>query len=467
MNESQKIALRLVVLVLIGSLLSFVPVANSVTEKTLKLQSAFSAEDYQEQAEILVSLAEETPWWKALWESAGDAAYLAGDYDLAKIAFTHADQEGILSDQGRLKLGEVFLEAGEQDSAEDIWQDLGNNLAAVEKLANLYEDQGNYTAAVEEWQTYLSLNDNESSVDLLYHFGLITAAHEPDQALVYLDQAIDTYPEAGVISEAIRGSLSEEPAYQFMTTGQALASISEWRLASHAFEQASNLRPDYLEPWAYWGEALQHLEDPSRDPLEVLEIALDVNDRSPLANMFLGLYWQREGSHITALDYFEKTEQAWPDHPDVYVEQGKSLAALGELEIAVEKFQQAIELNPLDGTYYSQLASFCVKYSYQVRELGLPAARLAVQFDDQDPEILDVMGQVLLDLGDEMNALKFFQRALEADLSYSPAYFHLGIVYSARENKELTIYFLQQVLLYSENLSLIDRAERLLSSYLP
>ena len=115
----------------------------------------------------------------------------------------------------------------------------------------------------------------------------------------------------------------------------------------------------------------------------------------------------------------------------------------------------------------SQLASFCIMYSYQVRELGLPAARLAVQFDDQDPEILDVMGQVLLDLGDEMNALKFFQRALEADLSYAPAYFHIGIIYSARENKELTIYYLQQVMLYSENLSLIDRAERLLASYLP
>ncbi len=467
MNESQKIALRLVLLVLIGSLLSFVPVANSVTEKTLKLQSAFSVEDYQEQAKILVSLAEETPWWKALWESAGDAAYLAGDYDLAKTAFTHADQNGTLSDQGRLKLGEVFLKVGEQESAEDIWQDLGNNPAAVEKLANLYEDQGNFAAAVEEWQTYLSLNENEGSVDLLYHFGLITAAHEPDQALVYLDQTIDTYSEAGVISEAIRGSLSEEPAYQFVTTGQALASINEWRLASHAFEQAANLRPDYLEAWAYWGEALQHLEDPSRDPLGVLEKALAVDDRSPLVNMFLGLYWQRKGAHDIALDYFGKAEQAWPEYPDVYVEQGRSLAALGELETAVEKFQQAIELNQLDGTYYSQLASFCITYSYQVRELGLPAARLAVQFDGQDPEVLDVMGQVLLDLDDEMNALKFFQRALDADSSYALAYFHLGIVYSARENSELTIYYLQKVILYSENLSLIDRAERLLSSYLP
>ena len=39
--------------------------------------------------------------------------------------------------------------------------------------------------------------------------------------------------------------------------------------------------------------------------------------------------------------------------------------------------------------------------------------------------------------------------------------------FSSRENKDLTVYYLQQVLYYSDNLSLIDRAERLISNYLP
>ena len=75
MTESLKITLRLAVLFLIGSLLSFVPTAYSVTEKTLNVQSAFNAENYREQAEILVSLAEELPWWKTLWENAGEIAF--------------------------------------------------------------------------------------------------------------------------------------------------------------------------------------------------------------------------------------------------------------------------------------------------------------------------------------------------------------------------------------------------------
>lgn len=467
MNESQKITLRLVLLVLIGSFIGFVPVANSVTEKILNLQSAFSEGNYREQAEIMASIAEENPWWKSLWESAGDAAYLAEDYQLARNAYQIADQKQTLSDQGQLKLGEVYLRVGEPDLAEAAWQDLNNNPAATKKLAVFYEGEGNYTAAIETWQTYLSISGDEESDDLLYHFGLLKAAHEPEGALVYLDQTADTYPEAEVISTAIRENISEEPAYQYVTTGQALASISQWRLASHAFEQAANLRPDYLESWAYWGEALQHLENPSQDPLNYLEKAQELDDLSPLVNMFLGLYWQREGSHDKALEYFGKAEQAWPDHPDVYVEQGKSLAALGELETAVEKYQQAIDLRPLDGKYYSQLAYFCISYSYQVKELALPAARLAVQLDDQNPEILDIMGQVLLNLDDEMNAINFFHRALDVDSSFAPAYFHLGIIYSSGENKDLTVYYLRQVLYYSDNLSLIDRAERLISNYLP
>ena len=74
MSDRWKITLRYLILIVVGSLLSFVPVSNSVTEKTLQVRSASSAGEYQEQAELLIQLAAENPWWKSLWESAGEAA---------------------------------------------------------------------------------------------------------------------------------------------------------------------------------------------------------------------------------------------------------------------------------------------------------------------------------------------------------------------------------------------------------
>jgi tetratricopeptide (TPR) repeat protein len=244
-----------------------------------------------------------------------------------------------------------------------------------------------------------------------------------------------------------------------------LALKNYWKYAAYAFQRAVKLRPDYQEAYLYWGEALQHLPDPGEDPLEILEHGLALDEKSPLGNLFLGLYWQREGSHDLALDFFQVSEEAWPDRADIYVEQGRSLGALGDLEKALGKFQKAIETDPDNGVYYRQLADFCVLYSYQVREIGLPAARLAVQYDNQDPANLDSMGQVLLALGDQMNASRFFHKALAVDPTFALASYHLGILYSSQENEDLAVYYLQQVLVHSTNPAIRDQAERLLLAY--
>ncbi|NQS92456.1 MAG: tetratricopeptide repeat protein [Chloroflexi bacterium] len=465
MNDRQKIALRLVLLVLVGSLIGFLPSAISVTQKGRNVQTALANGNYQEGAENLLDLAEANPWWRSLWEDAGDTAFRAGDYQLAKQSYERALEVRALSEDGQIQLGETYLLLGENESAEIIWQELSSSPVALRRLADTYEMQGEITRAVEVWHHYLTLSAENNTPDLIYYFGLLIAADTPPKALVYLDQSAEIYPGAGGIATAIRGSINEEPAYQFVSVGQALAAINHWNLASYAFEKATGLRPDYPEGWLYWGEALQHLENPPAEPLEVLETGFALDEDSPLANLFLGLYWQREGSHLTALGYFQLVETKWPDNSNVLIEQGKSLASLGELESALEKYQAAVELDPLDGRLFSQLAQFCVTYKYHVKESGLPAARIAVQLSPQDPVSLDVLGQVLLALDDEMNAVSLFQQALGKDPTYAPTYFHLGILYSVRDEKDLAVYYLQQVLTYSENPALLDQAERLLTSY--
>ncbi len=465
MNDRLKIALRFVVLILIGSLLSFAPSAISVTENTRKLRLAFAAEEYSTGAEILIDLAEQNPWWTSLLESAGNAAFLGTDYPMAKMAYEKALQGTDLSLEGQIKLGQTYLQLGELELAAETWESLEESVLALEELASLYETNGDISKAIEVWHKYLTKITDGSTPELIYHYGLLVAADTPPKSLPYLDQVREEYPEVEGISSAIRGAISEEPAYQYVTAGQALAAINQWNLAAYAFERATVLRQDYQEAWLYLGEALQHLDEFEDNILDALETGLALNEDSPLANLFLGLYWQRQGSHNTALDFFQVVEDLWPLNADVRVESGNSLAALGEMNSALEKYQEAIELDPLDGKYYNHLAEFCVNYDYQVKEIGLPASRIAVQFDPSDEIGLDILGQVLLALDDKLNAVKFFQMALESNPVYAPAHYHLGIYYSTFDDIERAAYYLQQALNHTENPALFDQAERLLSNY--
>lgn len=465
MNDRLKIALRFVALILIGSLLGFSPSAISVTENARKLRLAFAAEDYSSGAEILIALAEENPWWTSLWESAGNAAYLGSDFSTAKNAYEMALEKNDLSIEGQINLGQTYLQIGEQELAAETWQNLEESPQALKDLALLYERNGEITRAIEVWHRYLLQSGDGSTPDLIYHFGLLIAADTPPKSLPYLDQVREEYPEAAEIASAIRGTISEEPAYQYVTAGQALAAIDEWNLAGYAFDRAVVLRPDYQEAWLYLGEALQHLDGADDEVLDALETGWALNEESPMANLFLGLYWQRKGSHNTALDYFQVVQDLWPTNPDVRVETGKSLAALGELDAAFEKYQEAIDLDPLNGNYYNKLAEFCVLYEYQVKEIGLPMSRIAVQFKPADEVSLDIMGQVLLALDDTFNAVKFFQMALNSNPGYAPAHYHLGIYYSALNDIERAVFHLEQVLQSTKNPALLDQAERLLSNY--
>ena len=101
MNDRLKIVLRFVLLILIGSLIGFSPVAFSVTENARKVRLALAAEDYAAGAGLLTDLAEENPWWTSLWESAGNAAYHGEDYRMAKSAFEKALQLKDLSIAGQ------------------------------------------------------------------------------------------------------------------------------------------------------------------------------------------------------------------------------------------------------------------------------------------------------------------------------------------------------------------------------
>jgi len=70
-----------------------------------------------------------------------------------------------------------------------------------------------------------------------------------------------------------------------------------------------------------------------------------------------------------------------------------------------------------------------------------------------------------LALDDHQNASQFFLRALEIDPTFALSAYHLGILYSALSDIDLTVYYLGQVMIHSTNPAIRDQTERLLLTY--
>ena len=461
-----KILLRLAIILLLGLLLKIAPNPYAVTQDFHGIQTALAEDDFQTVAENLADIAERLPWRVDLWESAGNFAFRAGDKALARYAYEKADEADALSQAGTLSLGDVYLSGGEDALAEETWSILEDSPDALRRLSTLHKKEGDIPATITDLENLLALGNLPDEEEIRSQLGLLLAAHNPIEALPYLQAAEGASLPARALTQALSDIPADaEPAYMHIVAGQTLASLNEWNLAQHAFGQSVAAREDYAEAWAYLGEALQHSEGNDAEALESLQKALALDPDSFSANMFTALYWRRQGELNQALSYYETAAELEPDLPEVYVETGQTLAALGELSKAEAKYKEAVALAPQQAEYYHLLAQFCVQYHHKVRELGLPAARQGMWLNDQDPASWDVMGLVMLELEDEFNAERLFLRAIDLNPRYAMAHLHLGMVYLYQEENTRAYYHLNQALNFATNPAVIEHAVHLLGYF--
>lgn len=427
------------------------------------LDAAYRAGNPGRQAEAAARLAARQTWRVDLWETSARFALAAGEDQRAVDYFLKAQARGALSPQGQFTLGKTYVRLGSEKQAEAIWKDLPGHPGAVQSLAELYTRRGDYPAAVKYWKDYLALLDEPLPGSVEEEIGLVLAAHQPLEALDHLEAAAPASDRAARLADVLWEVREEDQAYQLLRSGQTLAALGEWRLAEYAMRRAVDLRTDYPEAWAYWGEALQHVETPDQDPERALNKALDLAPESPLVHMFYGLYLQRVDQHLQALEHFRAAEQGWSDHPEVYYEQGQSLAVLGDLEGAVERYQEAVEAFPENARVYQRLAEFTLEFHYRIQDLGLPAARRAAALAPGDPATLVTLGRIFLALEDSTSAVRVLYRALEIEPDAAAAHLALGVVFLEEGRPERAEMHLRQVLAAAESPAVRDRAKSLLS----
>lgn len=443
--------------------------------------------------EAIAATATCNPWDIELWEEAARQALQGGQPKLAvSYLETSLERSGRfnLSLKGHARnatltlLAEAYLQMGDAAGALEVWKAIArqNGLSqdTAHALAALHLAQADYQAARQTWETFLAQEPQNAQAH--YQLGLLLAAYDPETALLHLDQAAGLDPQfaepAATLRRAVLGArFSGSAAYSLLASGRALASLGNWGLAAEAFRQSVLQQPGYAEAWAYLGEARQHLqgagspdsaaEAAASDSLFELRTALELDPDSLSAWTFLALYWQRRAEPVRALEAIQRASALDPDNPVLLAQTASIQAEAGDFASAIELYQQAARLTPYDPTYLHQIVRFALDYNYQVEQTALPIARRLLVDHPEDPASLDLMGRVLIYLGDLKSAQKFLFRALQIDPRYPPAHLHLGLTYLLQNDPTAAAGYLQNAQALDPNGPTASQARRLLESGAP
>ena len=414
------------------SLAIFLPLVSSGYSE---LKRASTASSYSEVAEHYQTAAKRIPWRPDLYELAGHAYYYAKEYSVADAAYQKAFEREALSPEGWVAWGDVNYLRDDSQRASEIWEQ-GLEQAnpsdhLYSRLAEIYQSSGEYSRAAEHLQKYVSVHLEDASAH--YRLGLLLTLSNPDRALSELTNASQLDPELGPPVQTLRTALNlasadGSPSAKLVIIGRGLGLVEEWELARAAFEEAVEADRKNAEAWAWLGESNQHTGEPEGGGAD-LDQALKLNPDLATVRGLRGLYFHRVGNFRQGLTEFQSAAKLEPNNPAWQVSMGESYAKLGDLIRALEAYQTATTLAPEEPNYWRLLAIFCGQNSVNIKDVGIPAAQIAVILAEDDAASFDVLGWLLLLDARYEEAERMLTHALELDSQNPSVHLHLGMMY--------------------------------------
>ncbi len=386
--------------------------------------------------------------------------------------FNLARNNGILTSNGQMALGDAYLQVGQVDQAIKEWETLLTEHQEIKdispRLTEIYhtrQEYGKETALLKTW-----LEADPSNPDANERLGILLAVSAAPSALPYLMSASNHSETAAARLENLVSALSsngETPAYNLAKCGQALANLGEWPLAEQAFSQAAKDDPLYAITWAWLGLARQHNNNPGA--LQALNIALNLDQNSAAIHAMLGTYWLQLDKPDLAIQHFRASTQLEPDNPAWWVARANAAARV-DLSEALTGYTQAVNLAPKEAIYWYDLAAFCVENNAYIEDYGLNAALRAFALEPDNLLYVDMLGRAQMATGQTSGAEVMFKKALEKSPNPGQAYiyhFHLGLLYLQTNQTELAKFEFLQTIASNPQGIYGSQAKKLIERYFP
>jgi tetratricopeptide (TPR) repeat protein len=235
-------------------------------------------------------------------------------------------------------------------------------------------------------------------------------------------------PLAMALAEAVDTSPAANRSDVLTSAGQAFLQQKMWHLAAATFQQLVTLEPASSTAHAYLGLAL---EQSGSAGLSEIETAARLDPSSALAQSLLGLHWQQAGQPQQAIPYLERAVTLDPGSSALLAELASAQAASGKLQLALEGYRMAAELQPDDPVFWRLLAFFSIAREIEMAETGLPAARNAAVLHVDDPIAMQLLGSLHFVLGNGVVAERLLGRSIELDPTSATARLHYGLLLSS------------------------------------
>ncbi len=214
-------------------------------------------------------------------------------------------------------------------------------------------------------------------------------------------------------------------AFLLARLGEAFARHQAWAFAADAFEAALALEEGYTEALSYLGLAYEML---GRDGRPELEQAAQTAPGAALPHVFLAQHWIRAGELERALAELEIAARLDPENPAIAAELGNVYARAGKHALAIQAFQAATRLAPMDAEFWRLFAVYSITYEVQLDELGIPAARNALNLKPGSAGAAALLGYAHLLTGDLLLAERLIVRAVNASPYSVLNQFSLGLL---------------------------------------
>jgi len=429
-------------LILLVILLLLVAPSWLTGQAELRRAGQLAATGQNKAAALAYASAARRLFWKAgLWEQAGLLALAANDAVQANQYFDAALQRDTLSPQGWIARGDAFYQLGATESARQAWEHALPEAEACRRLARLARREKSLNRAITLWQQVLAQQPDDAEAS--YTLGLLLTATAPQQALPYLLRAAQSDANLEEAVHALRTSLNRatsDPASWYFQGGLGLTAVQAWDLAEVAFRHALALQADHADAWAWLGETLQQQGQSGEAELhQALQLAPD----SATVQALYALSLQRQGQNARAITAFQKALALAPEEAAWWAALGGAYEQDGNLSAALTSYRQAAQLRPQDTLYWRVLIQFCLRHRLYLQTIALPATQTLLHLAPDAWYAQDLLGQVLLALGDMPGAQVALEKALKSAPRQPEPYLHLAQLYLEKGDRAAACHALQ------------------------